>query len=85
MALAAEGRDEDRDDLVPDELVEDGVVVVEDRCSRVVEPVEQATERGRAHLLGQRGRSADVGEEKAAVDLGPAVAALDQTWKHVSQ
>src|SRR5262245_53473736 len=78
MALAAQGRDEDRHDLVPDELVENGVMLVEDRSGHVVEPVEQAAERRRAHGLRQRRRPPDVRKEEAAVDFGSAVAGLDQ-------
>ena len=39
-----EGRDEQPDDFVADELVDDGVVIDEDPRRRVVETIEQAAD-----------------------------------------
>ena len=66
---ARQGRHEEADDLVTDELVDDGLVHHEDLGGDGVEAIEQRAECRGGHRLGQPSRAADVGEEQAALHL----------------
>src|SRR5437763_16440578 len=78
MQLARERGDEDRNDLVADELVDDAFVVDHDSRGRRVETVELAAKLGRADLLGKGCRAAHVREQEARLDLRAAVHRREQ-------
>jgi hypothetical protein len=75
VTLTAQEREEHRDQLVADELVDEAVVVEDHRRGGVVEAVHELAEVGGRHPLGERRRAADVGEEHGDLDLGAAVIA----------
>jgi hypothetical protein len=77
VLVLREGRDEQADDLVADELVDDRVMVHEDARGGFVEPVELAPKFGRAHSLRQRRRAPNIGEEEARLDLRPAAVRVE--------
>ena len=64
MGFVGERRDEDRDDLVTDELVDDSILVHEHLGRHRVEAIEEVPELGRRHVLGERRRAPDVGKEQ---------------------
>ena len=78
MVVATEQRDERRDELIADELVDRPIVIEHDPSRDGVEPIEQVAVGGRRHRLGQGRRPADVGEEHRDFDLGAAVMARDE-------
>ncbi len=70
MVGAREAGNEERDELVPCELVDDAVPDVDCGGRLRVEARHQPAELLRADSLGERSRPADVGEEKRGLDLG---------------
>jgi hypothetical protein len=74
---ARQGGNEDAHDLVADELVDDPVMRHQDPGGDLVEPLELATELGRADRFGHRRRPTDIGEEEACVELGTTVERLE--------
>ena len=77
MILAREAGDEERHDLVADELVDEAVPGVHDGGSRPVEARDQPRELLRRHPLGETGRTADVREQQRELDLRAARNLLD--------
>ncbi|HET9520297.1 MAG TPA: hypothetical protein VFO73_04550 [Candidatus Limnocylindrales bacterium] len=73
VLVAGQGRHEDADDLVADELVDDGVVFDEDARGNVEEPLHEVPDLDWSQVLAERGGPADVGEEQAALDFRPAM------------
>ena len=70
MVRAREAGNEERDELVPCELVDDAVSDVDCGGRLGVEARHQPAELLRADALGEPSRPADVGEEKRGLDLG---------------
>jgi hypothetical protein len=65
------------DDLVADELVDDGLVPHEDLCGRRVELFQQAAKCSRRHGLGEGCRAAHIGKEEGALDLGACAVLIE--------
>ena len=76
VQLAGEQRDEQADDLVADELVDQGVVFDEHLRPGLVEAVDQGAERRPGRSFGQFRRAPHVGEQHRELDLRARDAAL---------
>ena len=72
MVGPRESRDEQRNELVPRELVHDPVPNVDRGSSLGIEPGHEPAELLRADTLGECGRTADIGKEERGFDLGAA-------------
>jgi len=68
----ADPPEEERDDLVTDDLVDEPVAADDRFRGEPVEMIEEGVELGRSHLFAHRGRAADVGEKQRDGHLDPA-------------
>ncbi len=84
VARARHQREEERHDLVADELVDTTVVVEHGLRSGREEPIDQGAELVDRHALRERRRAADVREEVTAVDLRTAVMLLHEIEARVA-
>ena len=69
---SADPTEEERDDLVADDLVDEAVVTDDRLRGQPVEVVEEGVELRRAHAFAHRRRAADVGEQQRDGHLDPA-------------
>src|SRR5207244_9286779 len=69
---AGDAGDEQRHDLVADELVDDGVVTDQDGRGRAIEVVHEVGEGASADALAQSAGVPHVGEEHGDVELQPS-------------
>jgi hypothetical protein len=72
----ADAPEEERDDLVADDLVDEAVVSKYRVGGQSIEVIEEGVELGRAHAFAHRCRAADIREQQRDRDLDSAHALL---------